>query len=126
MTHDIHHEHLIKELTGQLKPIFENSTQGIYLYLDDTHKTCNQKFADLLGYASIKDWIANEFPVEDVAEEDRDRIINAYGEASEKCIASTHQISCVKKDGKKIKVEIIMAPVSYQGEVFVLHFITPR
>lgn len=126
MTNDVHHEHLIKELTEQLKPVFENSPQGIYLYLDDTHKSCNQKFADMLGYVSVEDWVKNEFPVEDIAEEDRDKVINAYGEVSEKFIASTQNVTAVKKDGKKIKVEVIMVPITYKDEIFALHFITKK
>lgn len=50
MAQDEHHEHLIKELADQLEPVFSNSPQAIYLYLDDTHKICNQKFA---GYAWV-------------------------------------------------------------------------
>ena len=126
MTHDIHHEHLIEELAEQLKPVFENSHQGIYLYLDDVHKTCNQKFADILGYKSIQDWIKNEFPVEDVAEEERDKVINAYAEASERFKAASLSANIITKDGKKIKTEVIMVPLSYKNEVFVLHFITPQ
>ena len=53
MAHDAHHQHLVKELAEQLEPVLSNSPQAIYLYLDDEHKTCNQKFADLLGYNSI-------------------------------------------------------------------------
>ncbi len=33
MPQNLHHEHLIAELSEQLKPIFTNSPQGIYLYL---------------------------------------------------------------------------------------------
>ncbi len=126
MKHDIHHEHLIKELTEQLGQVFSNSPQGIYLYLDDTHKSCNQKFADMLGYSSIKEWVANEFPVEDVIEEDRDKVINAYADASEKFIATTLSATCAKKGGKNIKTLITMVPITYKSEVFVLHFITPK
>lgn len=126
MTHDIHHEHLIKELAEELEPVFSKSPQGIYLYLDDAHKICNQKFADMLGYKSIAEWVANEYPVEDVAEEDRDKGIKAYMDASEKFIATTLPATLVKKDGKKIKTQIVMAPLTYKGEPFVLHFITPK
>lgn len=124
MAHDIHHEHIVKELTEQLEPLFSKSPQGIYLYLDDEHKSCNKQFADMLGYKSPKEWVANEFPIEDVAEEDQEKGIEAYMNASRKLIASTISGTLVKKDGKKIKTEITMAPITYKGEVFVLHFIS--
>lgn len=124
MSHNIHHEHLIKELRNELEPVLTNSPEGIYVYLDDLHKICNQKFADMLGYESIGEWEKNEFPVEDVAEEDRDKIINAYGEASEKFVSSVQNVSCVRKDGKKINARVIMVPVSFKNEIFVFHYIT--
>ena len=45
-----HHEQLVKGIAEQMKPVLEKSEQAIYLYLDDNHKVCNKKFADLLGY----------------------------------------------------------------------------
>lgn len=124
MTHDVHHEHLIKELAEQLEPIFSNSPQAIYLYLDDTHKICNQKFADLLGYESIEEWVAYETPVADVDEEDQEKVIEAYGEASENFKASAFFATVTTKSGEKIRVSLIMAPITYKDEVFVIHFLT--
>ena len=126
MPHDEHHEHLIKEITEQFEPVFSNSPQGVYLYLDDTHKICNQKFADMLGYKSVEEWVANETPVEDVVEEDRDRAIEAYGKASDDFEASKISVGVTKKDGSKLSTEIIMAPVTYRNEVFVLHFVSEK
>jgi PAS domain S-box-containing protein len=126
MSHDEHHEHLVKELADQLAPIFENSGQAIYLYLDDTHKSCNQKFADLLGYKSIDEWVKNETPVSDVAEEDQEKVIEAYGRASEEFNASHLSVKVVSKSGKEIPVDLTMVPLTYEGEVFVLHFLTEK
>ncbi len=126
MAHAIHHEHLVKELADQLEPVFSNSPQGMYLYLDDEHKTCNKKFADMLGYSSPSEWVANEFPVEDIAEKDREKGIQAFIDASEKFKASTLPATWTKKDGKKIQTGVIMVPITYKGEVFVLHFISEK
>lgn len=119
-----HHIHLIKELAEQFEPVFSNSPQGVYIYLDDEHKICNKKFADMVGYKSVEQWVANEYPVADVIEGDQKKVINAYGEASRSFKASKILASIMKKDGKKIKVNVIMSPISYKGEVFVIHFIT--
>ena len=124
MAHDEHHKHLIKELADQLEPVFSNSPQAIYLYLDDVHKICNQKFADMLGYGSIDEWVSNEAPVGDVSKEDQPKVIQAYGNASEDFKASTIPATIVRKDGKRIKTEVIMVPVTYKGEAFVLNFIS--
>lgn len=126
MAHDIHHEHLVKELTEQLEPIFSNSPQAIYLYLDDEHKSCNKKFADMLGYKSTQEWVENEFPISDVAEEDQEKGIKAYMDASRKLIASTLSATWISKSGDKIKTTVTMTPITYKGEVFVLHFISEK
>ena len=124
MAHNEHHEHLVEEITKQFEPVLSRSPQGVYIYLDDEHKICNKKFADMLGYGSVAEWVANENPVGDVAEEDQDRVIDAYGEASRNFKASTVSFSVVRKDGKKVKVDGIMAPITYKGEVFVIHFVS--
>ena len=124
MAHDEHHVHLIKEVAEMLEPVLSNSPQAIYLYLDDTHKICNQKFADMLGYKSIAEWVANETPVDDVLESDQNKVIEAYGAASEKYEASSLSATVVKKDGTQVRTNVIMVPFTYKNEVFVLHFIS--
>ena len=124
MAHDEHHEHLVKELAEQLDIVLSNSPQAIYLYLDDEHKVCNQKFADMLGYGSIDEWVSNETPVSDIVEEDQPKVIHAYGQASEHFKASAFSVTVVKKDNTRIEINLIMVPISFKGEVFVLHFIS--
>lgn len=126
MAHDEHHEHLIKEVTELYRPILDNSPQAIYIYLDDAHKTCNQKFADLLGYKSIDEWVANETPVDDVAKSDQDKVIEAYGNASRNYKASTLLVAIKTKGGSEIDVDVIMTPFTYKNEVFVIHFISKK
>ncbi len=126
MAHDPHHEHLINEVAALYEPILTQSPQAIYIYLDDEHKICNQQFADLLGYTSIEEWVANQFPVEDIVEEEREKGIETYVNAAEKFIASSLTATWTKKDGGKIKTEVIMSPFVYKDEVFVTHFITPQ
>lgn len=124
MAHDEHHEHLIKEVAELFDPILENSPQAIYIYLDDQHKICNQKFADLLGYGSINEWASNETPVDDVVKNDQDKVIEAYGNASDNYEASTLSVAVKTKGGSEIDVELIMTPFTYKNEVFVIHFIS--
>lgn len=126
MSDNIHHAHLVSELAEMLKPIFDSSPQAIYLYLDDAHKICNQKFADMLGYSEVQEWVDNQAPVSDVSAKDQEKIIKSYMDSSRKFKASVQNVSVTKKNGKQIPVEIIMVPLTYQGEVFVLHFITAK
>jgi hypothetical protein len=126
MAHDEHHEHLMNEITELFEPILSDSPQAVYIYLDDTHKICNQNFADLLGYDSIEDWVATESPINDIAESDQNSVIEAYGKASEELITSSLLINIKTKGGSEVETEIVITPFTYKGEVFAVHFITPK
>ena len=118
-----HHEELVKGITEQMKPVLEKSEQAIYIYLDDNHKVCNKKFADLLGYKSPKEWADAEAPLSDVVEEDQQSVINAYMNASEKMVASAIEVRAKNvKTGKIMKTRMIIAPVGHAGHVFTVHF----
>ena len=125
MTQEQHHEELVKGITAQLKPIMDKSPQAIYVYLDDTHKACNKKFADLLGYKSAKEWADTEAPLADVVEADQEKVIAAYENASEKMVASSLDVRFTNvKTDKPIKTKVIMVPIAYDGHIFALHFIS--
>ena len=118
-----HHEELVKGITEQMKPVLQNSGQAIYIYLDDTHKVCNKKFADLVGYKSAKEWADTEAPLSAVVEEDQQSVITAYMNASEKMLASSVDVKVKHvKTGKVIKTRMIIAPVGHAGHVFTAHF----
>ena len=120
-----HHEELVKGITEQMKPVLGKSEQAIYIYLDDNHKVCNKKFADLLGYKSPKEWADAEAPLSDVVEEDQQSVINAYMDASEKMAASAIEVRAKNvKTGKIMKTKMIIAPVGHAGHVFTAHFFT--
>jgi hypothetical protein len=119
-----HHEELIKGVSQEQKLILDKSPQAIYIYLDDSHKVCNKKFADLLGYASAAEWAKTDAPLSDVVEKDQQLVIDAYGEASEKLVASKLEVSFKNvKNGKIIKTAVVMVPIAFSGHVFVMHFL---
>lgn len=120
-----HHKELIKGISEQLKPVMGKSAQAIYVYLDDTHKACNKKLADLLGYKSAKEWADTDAPLADVVEEDQPAVITAYENATEKMLASAIEVRLKNiKTGKSIKTRMIMVPMAHAGHIFALHFLT--
>lgn len=120
-----HHEELVKGITEQMKPVLEKSEQAIYIYLDDNHKVCNKKFADLLGYKSPKEWADADAPLSDVVEKDQQNVIKSYMNASEKMVASGIEVRLKNiKTGKIVKTNMIMAPIGHAGHVFTAHFIS--
>ena len=119
-----HHEELINGIAQEQKLILDKSPQAIYIYLDDTHKVCNKKFADLLGYTSPAEWAKMDAPLSDVVEKDQQMVIDAYENASEKLIASKLETRFKNvKTGKIIKTGLVMVPIMYAGHVFVMHFL---
>jgi hemolysin-activating ACP:hemolysin acyltransferase len=123
MDENRHHEQLVKGIAEEMKPVLEKSQQAIYLYLDDNHKICNKKFADMLGYKSPKEWADIEAPLADVVEEDQQSVIDAYMDASEKMVASAIDVRVKNvKTGKIVKTRMVMAPVGHAGHVFTAHF----
>ncbi len=44
-------EDVIRELAEQFRPIMDRSPDGVYLWLDEAHKTCNMIPISYRGYA---------------------------------------------------------------------------
>jgi hypothetical protein len=120
-----HHAELLAGITEQMKQVLNDSEQAIYIYLDDSHKVCNKKLADLLGYASPKAWADAEAPLSDVVEEDQQSVIDAYTKASEKMDASALDVRVKNiKTGKITKTRLVLAPIGHGGHIFAAHFFT--
>jgi len=124
MTNEDHHETLIKGIAKEQKPILDKSGQAVYIYLDDPHKICNKKFATLLGYKTVKEWVDNETPLDDVIEKDQSKVVEAFTRAWEKLEASSLTATLKNvKTGDLIKARLFVAPLVYEGHVFVIHFV---
>ena len=121
-----HHDNAIQGVSREYKEIFKNSDQGIYIYLDDNHKICNQKFATLLGYESPEEWanVNESFPDAFVAEKSQETLIDTYKKAIEQSVGSQISVTWKKKSGGTIATKVILVPVSHQGHLFALHFVS--
>ena len=95
-----HHEELVNGFYNQLKEIFDSSEQAIYLYLDDTHKICNKKFAQIQGFKSPEEWSKVENPLEvGVEKSSQATVVSAYRNAMEKLVASKISVKLKNKMG---------------------------
>lgn len=123
MTQHQHHEDLVKGITEQLKPVMGKSAQAIFVYLDDNHKACNKKYADLLGYKSAKEWADTDAPLADVIEKDQPKVISAYEKAMQTMAASSLNVTAKHiETGELIKTRLILVPIAYNGHLFSLNF----
>jgi hypothetical protein len=124
-TSEAHHEELVKGLYDQMKPVLDKSEQPIFIYLDDNHKACNNRFASLLGYKSPEDWAAiGGFLDVFVVEKSRETLMNAYWNAMNKMVASTIQLTLMKKDGATVETTMVLVPIFFSGHLFSVHFVT--
>lgn len=126
MAEHAHHDSLIKSIAKEYGAILTNSEQGVYIYLDDSHKVCNNKFATMLGYSSEDEWakIDTSFPDTFVADESQDALVAAFQETMEKNIGSKDKIVWKKKDGSTVDSTVVVVPISHDGHLFALHFVT--
>ena len=121
-----HHEELVQGMEKQLKEILDNSAQPVFVYLDDRHKTCNLKFAKLMGYASTKAF--NETDVNFVEafidEKSQDKIAeNYHGPFSQKLMATVLKLKVKRKNGERVAVEVIHVPMMFEGHLFAVGFV---
>ena len=124
-TAEEHHEELVKGLYDQMKPILDESEQPIFIYLDDNHKACNLKFADMLGFKSPQEWAEKQGFLEVyVTEKSRETLSTAYWKAMEKKVASTIPMTWMKKDGAAMDSTMILVPMFFKGHIFSVHFVT--
>ena len=88
-------------------------------------KVCNSKFAALLGFKSPQEWAAIEGFIEPyVAEKSREPLMTAYWDAMKKMVASTTQITWMKKGGGTVSSTVILVPMPFRGHLFPIHFVT--
>lgn len=125
--HD-HHDNLMQSVAKEYGDILENSNRGVYIYLDDTHKVCNKKFATLLGYESADEWakIDTSFPDAFVADESQEALVSAFQDAMEHMVGSTNSIVWKKKDGTTVNSEVILVPIAHDNHLFALHFVSNK
>ena len=120
-----HHEDLVNGFYGQMKKVLDNSEQPIFIYLDDNHKMCNQRFAEFLGYQSPQDWAKISGFLEVYLDEgSRDTLMSAYWNAVNKLVGSTIDITWRRKNGTSVDSTMILVPMMYEGHLFSVHFVT--
>jgi PAS domain S-box-containing protein len=120
----VSHEDATRELAAHLRPIFESSPDGVYVWLDEEHWTCNDRFAELLGYGSAEE--LNDTPSllqRWVHEDDQELFSWSYwNRVRPMAFPTTFRFRGKRKDGSEALAETDMIPLSYGGHTFAYHF----
>ena len=120
-----HHEAVIADLAEELGELLATSAQGIYLYLDDVHKLCNEQFSSLLGYPSPDAWamVRESFPVAFVAPGSQQTLVSAYLDAMEGGRAAALPVTWVTASGETVDSSVILVPFPFRRHLLALHFV---
>ena len=121
---NVESEQILAELAEHFRPVFEQSPDGVYLWLDETHMVCNERLARIFGYTQEE--VRAHPPALDqlVAGEDswlfawnyQHRIAPPVGPI-------TFRFRGQRKDGTTFPAETDMIPIGWRGQVVVYHFV---
>ena len=115
---------MIQTLAEQFRPILEHSPDGVYLWLDEHHKVCNDRLAKMFGYTT-EEWAATAPFLETfVAESDREMYSwNFHNHVGELANPVTFRFRAQRKDGSTFSAETDMIPISFGGHAVAYHFV---
>lgn len=118
------HADLLQALTEQLQPVFEHSPDGVYLWLDEAHKVCNERLAAMFGY-SVAEWCAvPNFLDAFVAEDDQELYgWNYQQRVGRLAFPVTFRFRGRHKDGSTFAAETDMIPLACSGHAVAYHFV---
>jgi hypothetical protein len=122
--HDEEHGQILREMADQFGPLFDRSPFGVYLYVDDVHKICNERMARM-HRMTIEEWrntptFLNDF----VAEEDREMYARNYRHhVAELRHPVTFRFRGLRKDGSIFAAETDMIPLCWRGHPVAYHFV---
>jgi PAS domain S-box-containing protein len=119
------HDDVTRQLAEHLAPIFESSPDGVYVWLDEEHWICSQRFAEQLGYDSPEE--LNDTPhllQRWVHEDDQGMFSWSYwNRVQARAFPATIRFRGIRKDGSEALYETDMIPLAYGGHVFAYHFV---
>lgn len=118
------HADVMKEIAEQFQPILEQSPDGVYLWLDDAHKICNERLARLFGY-TVEEWQSQRSFLDGfVAEEDQEMFAWNYNHrVAALLFPVTFRFRGRRKDGSTFAAETDMIPLSWRGHPVAYHFV---
>ena len=117
------HEDVIPQLAEHLRPIFENSPDGVYIWLDETHWTCNERLASLFGYTVAELENSPNLLQRLVHDGDQGNLSwNYWNRVRELAFPVTFRFRGRHKDGTIFQAETDMIPLTYGGHTIAYHF----
>jgi PAS domain-containing protein len=122
------HEAVLERVGREMASVLEGSAQAVYVYACDNHKLCNRRFASMLGYGTPEEWASTNLPFVDtfVAQESQDAMVGAYWTAMTEKVGSKVPINWRRKEGGEVATDVIVVPITLDGQDLALHFVSMR
>jgi PAS domain S-box-containing protein len=122
------HAALMKEVKNHFQPVLDNSSDGVYLWLDDGEMVCNEKLAKMFGYKNAAELCRVESFLGDlVAEKDQKMFAKQFHtHVANLSRPVTFKFTAKMKNGKTFAAETDMIPITFQGHALAYHFVRVR
>jgi PAS domain S-box-containing protein len=119
------HDVATKELAEHLGPIFDASPDGVYVWLDEEHWICNERFASLFGYEGPDALNNTPLLLQRLVHEDDQQLFSwhYWNRVQAHAFPVTFRFRGMRKDGTTLQVETDMIPLSFGGHTFAYHFV---
>ena len=122
--HHMSHDDVLATALDHLGPVLEESPDGVYLYVDDDNRACNERMAKLFGHTTESWATAGNFLASFVAEGDRERFAQHYHERVAMLSRPvTFQFEALRADGTTFTAETDMVPLCIAGHPVAYHFV---
>src|SRR5947209_2803448 len=100
------HIDLLQALEAQFRPVLDHSPDGVYLWLDDAHKICNDRLAAMFGYTAPEWCATSNFLASFVAEADQEQFgWNYQNHVANLAFPVTFRFHGRRKDGSTFAAE---------------------
>lgn len=120
----IAHEAVIPQLPERLRPLFEASPDGVYLWLDEEHWACNERLAGLFGYTPEEFENTPDFLQRFVHEEDQQLFSWYYwNRVQALAFPALFRFRGIHRNGSVVPMETEMIPLTYSGHTVAYHFV---
>jgi PAS domain S-box-containing protein len=121
----IPHDDATRRLAEHLRPVFEASPDGVYVWLDEEHWICSERFARMFGYDSADELNDTPYLLQRLVHEDDQGTVswNYWNRVQALAFPVTFRFRGRAKDGSELLVETDMIPLTFGGHTFAYHFV---
>ena len=119
----LQHEDVIPTLAEHLRPVFDSSPDGVYVWLDETHWTCNERLAAMFGSSVAELENTPNFLQRFVHEDDQGIFSwNYWNRVQALAFPVAFRFRGVRADGTAFDAETEMIPLAFGGHTIAYHF----